>query len=95
MIKEDKYYEDAWYKVCYERLYHRINFRATKIIEMDEEKIEDSKLEPQHQIEGFIKSDGCMEFEQDEHYCGLQQAQQTYSLMQRIYDYAESFFEKH
>ena len=45
-----------------------------------------SEVEENPSVTGYLKWDGCMEFEQDEHYCSLDHAQQTFLLMQHIYE---------
>ncbi len=80
-----KYYPEAWYKVEYEVGEVVVNFKAWKIDALDEKYLENSEIEDNPSIIGCIKWDGCMNFKQDEHYCGMYHAKQTLMLMTEVY----------
>ena len=85
-----KYYADCWYRVEYylkDEL--SLYFKAYKITKLNPEKLEDSKYDASPSIEGDIGWNGCMEFTQNEHYCGIDYAKQTYKLIQHIYEVAD------
>ena len=81
MKNEIKFYKDIWYKVEYEIRDVVLDFKAYKIIGFDDE------CETKPQLFGYLKWDGCMEFTQEEHYCGIYHAEQTYMLMKEIYEF--------
>ena len=88
-----KYYTDHWFKVVYEIEESRVFFKAWRIIELNESNVESSKLERSTpNITGFIKQDGCMEFEQTDHYCGLHHVYQLGLLMEEIYKFKDDVF---
>ena len=91
MEKITKYYPDAWFKVEYEVDEIVVNFKAWRIRALDEEVPENSEIDSgEPDIEGRIKWDGCMNFKQDDHYCGMYHAKQTLILMTEIYKFKGS-----
>lgn len=92
-----KVYPDAWYAIEYEVDEAVTHFRAWKIDSFNPDdlyNLDDIGVDwivPE--IRGLIKFDGCMEFKQEEHYCGLHHAEQTLMLMQYIYEFNGSLDE--
>lgn len=83
-----KYYPSAWFKVEFENDGEgRIEFKAFKITSLNEDSPSDSKINNIPSIEGVIKFDDCIDFKQDDHYCGLHHAEQVYELMRELYKY--------
>jgi len=83
-----EYYLEAWFKIEYEICDYFINFKAWRIFACDEENPDQSTLENDiPNIIGYIKWDGCMNFEQNDHYCGIYYAEQVLLLMQKIYEF--------
>lgn len=96
--KEIKFYPEAWFKVEYEIQECSVDFKAWKIEGLDEDEPENSTIEEgDPNIKGNIKWDGCMNFTQDDHYCGLYHVEQTALLMTEVYKFKGSlggFFEE-
>ena len=91
MAKIVKFYPEAWFKVEYDVEDIVVNFKAWRIYALDEENLENSDVvikEPN--IEGYIKWDGCMNFKQNDHYCGMYHAKQTLMVMTKIYKFKSS-----
>ena len=80
-------YSDCWHKVEYDIKEVYINFKAFTIESLDEEILEHSEFSEEPVIIGFIKWDGCMEFNYNTHYCGIQNAIQFLELMKHIYEF--------
>lgn len=85
-----KYYEDAWFKVEYDIQEVTVYFKAYKISGLDTDNLENSDTEEEPNIEGSIKWDGCMNFNQSDHYCGVEHAEQTLLVVKEIYKFKES-----
>lgn len=90
MKQQTKYYSEFWYKLEYQVDETRVLFKAWKITGLDEGDLINSDIEDEHTIDGYIKWDGCMEFHQKEHYCGIHHAKQTLGLIEEIYKIGES-----
>jgi len=88
MKSEIVYYADCWFKVEYSASDYNMDFIATRIEGMNEENMELSTFGQSESIKGNIKWDGCMNFVQDDHYCGLVFAEYCLQLMTHIYKYA-------
>ena len=86
------FYSEAWFKVEYTIKESMIIFKAWKIEELSEGSIEESEIEDKPCLTGFIKWDGCCEFNYSEHYCEIYMAEQFYFLMKEIYNYKDSNF---
>ena len=92
MKRETKVYNDAWYKVEYEHKDTMLMFKAYKILGMCEDETQnDYNSKPA--IGGFIKWDGCCEFEHSEHYCGFGGVKQHYLLMHHVFNHAKEVFD--
>jgi len=76
---------EAWFQTVYriEGLY--TYFEAYKVESFTNDGIPNLESKTPY-IKGFIKWDGCMEFEQKSHYCGLYHAKQTLMLMEEIHE---------
>jgi hypothetical protein len=91
MKKIIKYYPEAWFKVEYEVEEITVKFKAWKIQSLDEDNPKKSDIgNDEPNIEGYIKWDGCLNFKQDDHYCGMYHAKQTLLLMTEIYRFKSS-----
>jgi hypothetical protein len=91
MKKIIKYYRKAWFKVEYEVGEIAVNFKAWKITGLNEETPENSEVSiGPPQITGYIKWDDCIDFKQDDHYCGMHHAEQTLMLMRSIQNFKNS-----
>ena len=87
-----KYYTKAWFKVEYEIYDFYINFKGWKIQELNELNPEVSNIDNETSIEGHIKWDDCMNFTQEDHYCGIHNAKQTLILMTEIYKFKKKIY---
>lgn len=92
MKKETSWIDDAWFKVDFIINEYYIDFEAFRISGKTE-NIEDSDTEEQPSIKGSIKWDGCMNFKQHDHYCGVEFAEQVFILFRFIYDFGEENME--
>ncbi len=90
MKKETIIYPNSWHKVNYEIEDTLVNFEAFEITGLDEESPELSEFDNEPAITGFIKWDGCCEFDYSTHYCGIHNAEKFLSLMKEIYKYKGS-----
>jgi len=82
-----KFYPEAWFKVEYTVNEMDVDFKAWEISALDEENIEQSETQKEPVIKGFIKWDGCCEFDYSPHYCGIHNAEQFLILMKEIYKF--------
>jgi len=89
-MKPIKFYPEAWFKVEYDVYETYIDFKAWEIDELDEQNIEDSTINENEVMKGFIKWDGCCEFDYGTHYCGIHKAEQFLLLMKEIYKFKSS-----
>ena len=81
-----KFYPKAWFKVGYTVNETTVDFRAWEINALNEEDPEKSEIQNNEPvIKGFIKWDGCCEFDYGTHYCGIYKAEQFLMLMKEIY----------
>lgn len=88
MEKTIKYYPNSWFKVEYEVEDSTVHFKAWKIQSLDEKNIEKSVLSDTiPNLVGSLKWDGCMNFKQNDHYCGIYNAKQILTLMSEIYGF--------
>jgi len=95
MKKIVKYYPEAWFKVEYEVNETSIGFKAWRIKALCEECPRNSELEDSEPcIGGYIKWDGCMNFKQNDHYCGMYHAKQVLMLMSEIYQFKDMIFDE-
>lgn len=82
---------DEWFSVKYEWPEKvppiSVSFLAYKI---ESVSVDSFTLEDKPVMEGFIKWDGCSEIETKSHYCGLQELEQMFSCLRKIYDFADS-----
>ena len=91
MKKIVKYYPEAWFKVEYEVHETYINFKAWRIKSSDEERPQNLVFEDRETcITGSIKWDDCMNFKQNDHYCGMHHAKQVFILMSEIYQFKDT-----
>ena len=91
-MKNRIYFIAIWWVLEYEIEETTIEFKAFKIIGLDEYIPENSTIEVNPEITGHIKWDECMEFSQNSHYCELERAEQTFGLFQEIYKLREITF---
>ena len=81
-----KFYPEAWFKVEYTVNEITVDFKAWEITGLDEENPEQSEIQDKDPaITGFIKWDGCCEFEYITHICGIHGAEHFLELMKEIY----------
>lgn len=83
------WYKKASYKVVYTYFGHYLEFECYKIESEDEEEIKKSRIEKEASISGRIKWDGCLDFEQKDHYCSIINAKQVFILFNNIYKFSD------
>ena len=90
--KETLIYPLIWHKVEYEINETFIDFKVFEIEELNEDSPALSVFSDNPVMKGFIKWDGCCEFDYSTHYCGLHNAENFLQLMKSIYNYAMEKF---
>jgi hypothetical protein len=86
-----KFYPQAWFKVEYTVNEITVDFKAWEITGLDEENPEQSEIQDKEPvITGFIKCDGCCEFDYSTHICGIHGAEHFLELMKEIYKFKGS-----
>lgn len=83
--KFTRHYPELWYKVDYKIIDTYIEFTAYEIHSLNEDKVSESEISIEPNIKGVLKWDGCINFNQDSHYCSIYQAEQTLGLFKEIY----------
>jgi hypothetical protein len=90
-MKVVKFYTEAWFKVEYTVNDITVDFKAWEITGLDEENPEQSEIQDEVPvITGFIKWDGCCEFDYSTHICGIHGAEHFLQLMKEIYQFKGS-----
>ena len=88
-----RFYPDLYFKVAYEvdpvGNSANVKFLAWDIDVLDTENVEESECDGLYVLEGFVKWDGCCEFQYDTHICGLYRIEQFHELMKEIYKFAK------
>jgi len=87
---KEKVFPEIWYKIEYDIKESWMDFVCFKISGYQDKNNFDIENES---IRGFIKGDGCMEFDQSEHYCRIEHAEQTLELFKEIYKIAKEEIE--
>lgn len=90
-VMNTEYITEAWYKVNYtiSDAPKNMEFLAYKIQSICDLVIKDSTCSSNPEIKGYMKWDGCLEFEQNSHYCDIEHAEQTLMLFKRLYEIAK------
>ncbi|MGH1339007.1 MAG: hypothetical protein ACRBFS_23020 [Aureispira sp.] len=86
-----KYYCDAWFKVVYTEGEVYLNFKAYKIEGLDEENLENSDVEEEHEVEGEVRYDGLMNIKANQQYVNLDYAHQTYLMIKHVEKFNEKY----
>lgn len=86
-------YSEACYKVEYDVKEASIDVKAWRITAFSPD-LSHFDVEEDIALSGYIKSDGCMEFDYNAHYCSLYHAKQFYLLIEEIYKFREMHFGK-
>jgi hypothetical protein len=90
-MKIIKFYKESCFKVEYNVNEWTIDFKAWEIDALDEQNIEQSEIQSQEPvINGYMKFDGCCEFDYSTHYCGIHDAEKFLLLMKDIYQFKEN-----
>ena len=93
MAKTDyiiKLYPEAWFRVEYMVNELAVDFKGWETEHMDAETESQSEMQSDPEITGFIKWDGCCEFDYGSHYCSVNKAEQFAILIKEIYKFKSS-----
>lgn len=86
-----KFYPKSWFKVEYTVDEMTVDFKGWEISGLDEENPDLSEIQDKNPvITGFIKWDGCCEFDYGTHICGIHMAYNFLELMKEIYRFKGS-----
>ena len=85
-----RFYPDLFFKVEYIADEFHLDFAVYGIRTLDTDHPEKSEIDEDEVMTGFIKWDGCMDFNYSDHYCYAGAADKFAALIKEIYKYKSS-----